>query len=107
MTTQEHPIIGGFVDGVDFPVVNERAIRASAGLLFFGGIIDFMVAALTDEYQPLVMFGAIFIFDITFRLFVGTKYTPSLVVGSLLVRAQRPAWVGAAQKKLAWSLEER
>lgn len=107
MTTQEHPIIGEFVDGVDFPVVNERAIRASAGLLFLGGIIDFMVAALTDEYQPLVMFGAIFIFDITFRLFVGTKYTPSLVVGSLLVRAQRPAWVGAAQKKLAWSLEDR
>ena len=104
LTAKEPPIIGEFVDGIDFPVVNERAIRASAGLLFLGGIIAFMIAALTDEYQPLRMFGAIFMFDMTFRLFIGTKYTPSLIVGSLLVRAQRPEWVGAAQKKLAWSL---
>ena len=103
MTTQDPPVIGEFVDGIDIPVVNERAVRASAGLLFLGGIIAFMVAALTDDFQPLRMFGAIFMFDMTFRLFVGTKYTPSLIVGSLLVRAQRPEWVGASQKKLAWS----
>ncbi|TFC83984.1 DUF4395 domain-containing protein [Cryobacterium cheniae] len=103
MTTQDPPVIGEFVDGIDIPVVNERAVRASAGLLFLGGIIAFMVAALTDDFRPLRMFGAIFMFDMTFRLFVGTKYTPSLIVGSLLVRAQRPEWVGASQKKLAWS----
>lgn len=103
MTTEEQPVIGEFVDGINIPVVNERAVRASAGLLFLGGIIAFMIAALTDDYQPLRMFGAIFMFDMIFRLFIGTKYTPSLIVGSLLVRAQRPEWVGAAQKKLAWS----
>lgn len=97
-------MIGDFVEGIDIPVVNERAVRASAGLLFLGGIIAFMVAALTGDYQPLRMFGAIFMFDLAFRLFVGTRYTPSLIVGWLLVRAQRPEWVGAAQKKLAWSI---
>ena len=30
----ERPIIGEYVDGIDAPVVNERAVRASAGLLF-------------------------------------------------------------------------
>ncbi len=104
MTPQEQPVIGELVDGIDFPVVNERAVRASAGLLFLGGISAFMVAALTHDYQPLRMFGAIFMFDLIFRLFVGTRYTPSLIVGSLLVRPQRPEWVGAAQKKLAWSI---
>ncbi|TFC34714.1 MULTISPECIES: DUF4395 domain-containing protein [unclassified Cryobacterium] len=104
MTPQEQPVIGEFVDGIDSHVVNERAVRASAGLLFLGGIIAFMIAALNGEYQPLRMFGAIFMFDMTFRLFIGTKYTPSLIIGSLLVRAQRPEWVGAAQKKLAWSI---
>lgn len=104
MSTEEEPIIGERVAGIDIPVVNERAVRASAGLLFLGGIIAFMVAALTSDYQPLRMFGASFMFDMTLRLFVGTKLTPSLIIGSLLVRRQRPEWVGADQKRLAWSI---
>lgn len=104
MKADEAPIIGERVDGIDIPVVNERAVRASAGLLFLGGMIAFMIAALTGEYQPLRMFGAVFMIDMTLRLFVGTKLTPSLIIGSLVVRRQRPEWVGAGQKKLAWSI---
>ena len=103
MTAAEEPIIGERVDGINIPVVNERAVRASAGLLFLGGIVAFMVAALTDDFQPLRMFGAAFMIDMVLRLLVGTKYTPSLIVGTLLVWRQRPEWVGAAQKRLAWS----
>lgn len=103
-TTDEAPIIGERVDGIAIPVVNERAVRASAGLLFLGGIVAFMVAALTDDFQPLRMFGAVFLIDMSLRLFVGTKYTPSLILGTLLVWRQRPEWVGGAQKKFAWSL---
>jgi len=101
--TAEAPIIGEHVDGIDITVVNERAVRASAGLLFLGGIVAFMVAALTDDFQPLRMFGAAFMVDMILRLFVGTKYTPSLIIGTLLVWRQRPEWVGGAQKRLAWS----
>lgn len=103
-TENEDPIIGERVDGIDSPVVNERAIRAAAGLLFLGGFSAFMVAAFTHDYQPLRMFGVVFMFDMTLRLFVGTRFTPSLIVGELLVRPQRPEWVGASQKRLAWSI---
>lgn len=103
MTAAEEVIIGERVDGIKIPVVNERAVRASAGLLFLGGIVAFMVAALTEDFQPLRMFGAAFMIDMVLRLLVGTKYTPSLIVGTLLVWRQRPEWVGGAQKRLAWS----
>ena len=96
------PVIGQLVDGIDIPVVNERAVRASAGLLFLFGIIAVMTAALTGELQLLRAFGMTFLFDMSMRLFVGARYTPSLVIGSLIVRRQRPEWVGAQQKKLAW-----
>ena len=96
------PVIGEFVDGIDVPVVNERAVRASAGLLFLFGIVAFMTAALTGEFQLLRMFGVTFLFDMLMRLLVGTRYTPSLVIGSLIVRRQRPEWVAAEQKKAAW-----
>lgn len=96
------PVIGEYVEGIDIPVVNERAVRASAGLLFLFGMVGFMTAALTGELQLLRAFGMVFLLDMAMRLFVGTRYTPSLVIGSLIVRRQRPEWVGAQQKKLAW-----
>lgn len=96
------PVIGEYVEGIDVPVVDERAVRASAGLLFLFGIIAVMTGAFTGELQLLRAFGMTFLLDMSMRLFVGTRYTPSLVIGSLIVRRQRPEWVGAQQKKLAW-----
>ncbi|MDF2576378.1 MAG: uncharacterized protein K0S05_3290 [Agromyces sp.] len=98
----DRPVIGEYVEGIDVPVVNERAVRASAGLLFLFGIIAVVTGALTGELQLLRAFGMTFLFDMSMRLFVGTRYTPSLVIGSLVVRRQRPEWVGARPKKLAW-----
>ena len=99
----EAPVFGEFVDGITIPVINERAVRASAGLLFLFGTIGFMTAALTGDFQLLRMFGMTFMLDMMMRLFVGTRFTPSLIIGSLIVRRQRPEWVGAEQKKLAWT----
>ncbi|MGW9629860.1 DUF2202 domain-containing protein [Agromyces sp. NPDC055520] len=42
-----------------------------------------------------------FLFDMSMRLFVGARYMPRLVIGSLIVRRQRPEWVGE-QQKLTW-----
>lgn len=103
-TREEDPVIGEYVDGIDIPVVDERAVRASAGLLFLFGIIAVMTAALTGDLQLLRGFGIVFLFDMAMRLFVGTRYTPSLVIASLIVRRQRPEWVGAQQKRLAWAI---
>jgi hypothetical protein len=43
--------------------------------------------------------------DFTIRVLTGlTPYSPFGVLGTLLVRNQKPEWVGAAQKQFAWSI---
>ena len=95
---------GESVDGIEFAVFNERAIRAAAGLLFLFGFTAWMLALTTDNYQPLRAFGMTFMIDMYLRLFVSTKWVPSLVIANWIVRPQRPEWVDAAPKKFAWSL---
>jgi putative hemolysin len=36
------------------------------------------------------------------RVFVNPKFSPSLIIGRLIVRNQTPEYVGAPQKKFAW-----
>lgn len=78
------------VEGIDIPVFNERAVRASAGLLFLAGIVAFMTAALTDNYDPLRAFVFLFMVDMMLRLFVSARNTPSMFLGVLIMRRQRP-----------------
>lgn len=103
-SAHEAPVLGEFVDGYDVPVINERTVRASAGLLFVFGIIAFMTAAQLGDFAALRLFGIVFLIDMMMRLAVGTRFTPSLIIGGLIVRRQRPEWVGAEQKKLAWGI---
>ncbi|WP_240740562.1 DUF4395 domain-containing protein [Microbacterium sp. PI-1] len=102
--TPERPTIGQWVTGVDVPVVNERAVRASAGILFLGGFAAWMWALATGDLQPMRAFGMVFAVEMLIRLVIGTAYTPTLLLGALLTRAQRPEWVEARSKVLAWSL---
>jgi hypothetical protein len=103
-STGSTDIFGELVEGIDIPVFNERAVRAAAGLLFLFGGAAFATAALTENYQPLRAFGFFFMVDMMLRLFVSVRFTPSMFLGALVVRRQRPEWVGAKQKKLAWGL---
>jgi hypothetical protein len=93
---------GFIVAGHDHPVFNERAIRASAGLLFVFGFAGWMTAALTDDFSLLRTFGAYFMFEMFMRLFVSARFTPSLAIADFLVRKQRPEWVDALPKRTAW-----
>ncbi|WP_396668479.1 DUF4395 domain-containing protein [Microbacterium sp. R86528] len=100
----ERPVIGQWVDGLDMPVINERAVRASAGILFLLGFSAWMWGVATGDLQPMRMFGILFVVEMMLRLFVGTAFTPTLVLGALITRPQRPEWVEAKSKVLAWSL---
>lgn len=102
--TKRFGAFGERVDGIEFEVFNERAIRAAAGLLFLFGFTAWMLALTTDNYQPLRAFGMTFMIDMYLRLFVSTKWVPSLIIANWIVRPQRPEWVDAAPKKFAWSL---
>jgi len=95
---------GQKVPGYDVPVLNERAARAGAGILFFFAIVSFMNAWLLGNFQPTRVFVIVFLVDFTIRIFINPAYAPSLIVGQWFVRRQQPEYVGAAQKRFAWAI---
>ena len=86
------------------PVLNERAVRAGAGILFFLALIAFMNAWLTGNFQPTRVFVVAFLIDFTIRIFINPRYAPSLIVAQWMVRRQQPEWTGAPQKRFAWAI---
>ncbi len=92
---------GEDVEGYNIPVLNEREIRASAGILFLFAFIAITLAILGD-FVPLKYFIVIFLADFIVRVFVSPKYSPTLIIGRWIVNNQVPEYVGAPQKKFAW-----
>lgn len=103
-TVLQQPWLGKIVPGYDIPVINERAVRAAAGLLFLGGAIAYGIAISTGSPQTLKPFGMFFIIDMMLRIVVGDRWSPTLALGRLIVIRQKPEWVGARQKEFAWWL---
>ena len=95
---------GEQVPGHPVPVLDERSVRAGAGLLFLFATIAFMNAWLTGNFQPTRVFVVAFLIDFTLRIFVNPKFAPSLILGQWMVRGQQPEWVGAPQKRFAWAI---
>jgi len=95
---------GEKVDGYELPVLNEREARAGAGILFAFAMISFMNAFLTHNFAFTKIFVTIFMVDFLIRIFINPKYAPSLILGRFFVQHQRPEYVGAAQKRFAWSI---
>ncbi len=95
---------GESLEGYPVPVLNERAVRAGAGILFFFAFMAFMNAWLLGNFEPARVFVVAFLIDFTLRLFVNPRYAPSLIVGQWIVRKQQPEWTGAPQKRFAWGI---
>jgi hypothetical protein len=95
---------GERVAGYAVPVLNERAVRAAAGILLLGAMVAFMNAWLLGNFQPTRVFVVAFLIDFTVRLFVNPRVAPSLVIGQWMVRQQQPEWTGAPQKRFAWAI---
>ncbi len=88
----------------EIPVLNERAIRASAGILFFLGLISFMNAWLAGNFQPTRVFVVCFLIEFTIRIFINPRFAPIMILGEWAVRKQQPEWTGAPQKRFAWGI---
>lgn len=95
---------GERLDGYAVPVLNERAVRAAAGIVFLFAVVAFMNAWLLGNFQPTQVFVVAFLIDFGLRIFVNPKFAPSLIIGQWMVRRQQPEWVGAPQKRFAWAI---
>ncbi len=72
--------------GYTVPVLNERAVRAGAGLLLLGGLVSFMKAWLLGNFGPTRIFVLGFLLDFGVGLFINPRLAPTLVLGQWLVR---------------------
>ena len=95
---------GETVEGYAVPVLNEREVRAAAGILFLFAIMTFANAWFMGNFRPTKIFVIAFLVDFTIRLFINPKYSPSMIVARFAVRKQAPEWVGAPQKRFAWAI---
>ena len=93
---------GENVEGYNIPVLNEREIRAAAGILFLMMFTSILIVLLQGNFLLLKYASTIFLTDILIRVFINPKFSPSLIIGRLIVRNQVPEYVGAKQKKFAW-----
>jgi len=95
---------GEIVAGYDIPVLNEREIRASAGILFLATYTSLMFILFDGNFVPVKYVITIFLLDLLIRVFINPRFSPVLVMGRLMVRNQVPEYVGAKQKRFAWSI---
>lgn len=93
---------GETVEGYNIPVLNEREIRAAAGILFLATFLSLMFILFKGNFVPIKYIITIFLTDFLIRVFINPKYSPTLILGRLIVRNQNPEYVGAPQKKFAW-----
>src|SRR4051794_22905895 len=90
---------GENVEGYDIPVLNEREIRAAAGILFLATFISLMLIVFKNNFLPIKYVITFFLADLLIRVFVNPRFSPTLITGRLIVRNQVPEYVGARQKK--------
>lgn len=93
---------GEDVAGYDIPVLNEREIRASAGMLFLVMFTSLMLILFKEDFLLIKYVVVMFLTDFIIRVFVNPRFAPTLILGRLIVRNQNPEYVGAQQKKFAW-----
>ena len=95
---------GEDVEGYSMPVLNEREIRAAAGILFLAIFLALMLIIFRNDFLLIKYVITGFVTDFTIRVLINPKFSPSLIAGRLIVSNQLPQYVGAPQKKFAWTI---
>ena len=97
------PNFGEIVDGYEVRVLNEREARAAAGILFIFGFLSFMNSFMLGNFVFTQYFVGFFMIDFLIRI-INPSYSPSLLLGRFFIQNQVPEYVGASQKRFAWSI---
>lgn len=85
-----------------YGVLNERAIRATAWLMFLIWMITFFFVFSTKNFNYLYPTVILFWIQFFITVFFGTKYAPFSMIWRFLVSKQKPDYVWAIQKRFAW-----
>lgn len=95
---------GEYKNNSQFKVLEERNMRASAGIMLLLGIIAFINGFILNNYIAITYISGFLTLNFLIGLFINPKFSPTMFIGWLFVRKQTPLYIGAIQKKFAWSL---
>jgi len=95
---------GETVDGYEIPVLNEREIRAAAGILFLFTYTALMFILFAQNFILIKYVITFFLLDFLIRVLINPRFSPTLIIGRFMVRNQTPEYVGTPQKKFAWTI---
>ena len=95
---------GEEVEGYPVRVINEREARAAAGLLALFAGFAFAQAYLTGDFMWERLLIIAFSIEFGIRVLVNPQYAPFMIMARLITRNQEVEYVGAPQKRVAWSI---
>lgn len=95
---------GETVEGYAVPVLNEREIRAAAGILFVFTFLSLLLILLSNSFLLVKLVIPVFLADLLVRVFVSPRFSPTLILGRVIVGNQTPEYVAAEPKRLAWAI---
>ncbi len=75
---------GETVEGYDIPVLNEREIRAGAGILFVLMFVAILTTILKSDFTLLKYAVTIFMTNMLIRMLVNPRFAPTLIIGIVL-----------------------
>jgi hypothetical protein len=102
--TQKVLQFGEDVEGYAVPVLNEREIRAAAGIMFLFLLLALILILFKQDFLLVKYVIVVFLADFIIRVFISPRFSPLLIIGRLIVSRQVPEYVGAPPKKFAWTI---
>ena len=93
---------GEQIEGYAIPVLNEREIRAAAGILFVLMFLAILLVILKGNFLLLSSPPPSSSSTSSSAPSSNPRFSPSLILGRSIVRNQVPEYVGAPQKQFAW-----
>ena len=85
-------------------VLNEREARGAAGIMFLFAMIAFMTAWFKGDFTPTKLIIVAFLIDFFIRVLINPRFSPTLIMARWMVNNQTAEYVGAPQKRFAWSI---
>lgn len=95
---------GEYIEGKSFKVLDERVMRASAGIMLLIGTIASINGFLLQNYIVIPYISGFLVLNFIVGIFINPKFSPTIILGRLFTYKQSALPIGAIQKKFAWSL---
>lgn len=104
MKTMSIISFGEYIEGKEYKVLDERSMRASAGIMFLFGLVASINGFILQNFEVIPYLSGFLVFNFLVGIFINPKFSPTVIISSLFIRKQSPLPIGAVQKKFAWSL---